>query len=55
LPHMAQQMFDASRSASHRDLQYIKGATHYFENQPELLTETLDTMASWISDHVGGL
>jgi pimeloyl-ACP methyl ester carboxylesterase len=55
LPHMAQQMYDASTSASPRDLHYIKGATHYFENQPELLTETLDTMAAWISAQVGGL
>jgi pimeloyl-ACP methyl ester carboxylesterase len=55
LPHMAQQMYDASTVASQRDLHYIKGATHYFENQPELLTETLDTMAAWISSQIGGL
>ncbi len=55
MPAMAQQMYDASTAASHRDLHYITGATHYFEGQPELLTEALDTMAGWISDVVGGL
>jgi pimeloyl-ACP methyl ester carboxylesterase len=54
LPAMAQQMFDAATSASQRDLYYIKGATHYFEGQPDLLDEALDVMTAWIDENVGG-
>jgi pimeloyl-ACP methyl ester carboxylesterase len=55
LPSMAQQMYDASTASPRRDLHYITGATHYFENQPELLTEALDVMAEWINHHVLGI
>ena len=55
MPAMAQQMYDAATAAPRRDLHFVSGATHYFENQPELLTETLDTMAAWLSDTLGGL
>lgn len=48
LPHMAQQMYAAATSASRRDLHFVKGATHYFEDQPELLSEALDVVAAWI-------
>lgn len=50
LPHMAEQMYDAATSAPRRDLHYVKGATHYFENQPELLAEALDVIAAWLND-----
>jgi pimeloyl-ACP methyl ester carboxylesterase len=49
LPHMAQQMHDAATSASRRQLHYVKYATHYFENQPELLTEALDVIAAFLA------
>lgn len=52
LPAMAQQMYAAATASPHRDLHYITGATHYFENQPELLTEALDVMATWINEHL---
>jgi pimeloyl-ACP methyl ester carboxylesterase len=54
MPLMAQQMYDASTASPQRDLHYITGATHYFENQPELLTEALDVMAEWIHANVLG-
>ncbi len=49
MPAMAQQMFDASITSTQRDLHFIKGGTHYFEGQPELLQEALDTMSAWIN------
>jgi pimeloyl-ACP methyl ester carboxylesterase len=49
LPNMAQQMYDAATSAERRDLHYVKDATHYFENQPELLAEALDVIATWLA------
>jgi pimeloyl-ACP methyl ester carboxylesterase len=52
LPHMAQQMYDASTATARRDLHLIAGATHYFEGQPELLAEALDVMTNWISANV---
>ncbi len=52
MPSMAQEMYDAATSAPRRDLHFIKGGTHYFEGQPELLNETLDVMADWIGNHV---
>lgn len=48
LPHMARQMHDAATSAERRRLHYVNGATHYFENQPELLAEALDVIAEWL-------
>lgn len=55
LPNMAQQMYDAATGASRRELHMVKGATHYFEGQPELLDEALDAMVSFITANVGGL
>ena len=53
LPAMAQQMFDHATASTRRELKYVKGATHYFENQPELLTEALDAVAAFIHDVCG--
>jgi pimeloyl-ACP methyl ester carboxylesterase len=49
LPAMAQGMYDAASSSTRRDLHFVQHATHYFENQPELLTEALDTIAHWLA------
>jgi len=48
LPDMARQMYDAATAAERRDLHFVKGGTHYFENQPELLVEALDVIAAWL-------
>ncbi len=53
MPNMAREMYDASTGSPRRDLHLVAGATHYFEGQPDLLTEALDVMAAWITDHVG--
>ena len=34
--------------STRRDLHFVKGGTHYFENQPELLVEALDVIAAWL-------
>jgi pimeloyl-ACP methyl ester carboxylesterase len=47
MPQMAQQMHDAASSADSRELVQIKGGTHYFEGQPELLGEALDALSAW--------
>lgn len=52
MPAMAQEMYDASTRSPRRDLHFIKGATHYFENQPALLDQTLDIMTEWIGENV---
>jgi len=49
MPLMAQQMYDAATSSVDRRLHYVKGATHYFENQPELLDEALDVIADFVA------
>jgi hypothetical protein len=49
---MAQQMYDAATNAP-REIVLTKGATHYFEQQPDLLASTLDTLADWIRLSVG--
>jgi fermentation-respiration switch protein FrsA (DUF1100 family) len=49
LPDMARQMYDAATASERRDLHFVKGATHYFENQPELLAEALDVIATWLA------
>ena len=36
-----------------RELKMVKGATHYFEGQPDLLAEALDHMAAFVDEHVG--
>jgi pimeloyl-ACP methyl ester carboxylesterase len=50
LPEMARQMHDATTASPRRDLHFVKGGTHYFENQPDLLAEALDTIAHWLGD-----
>jgi pimeloyl-ACP methyl ester carboxylesterase len=55
LPAMAQQLHDAAVKAPVRDLKMVKGATHYFEGQPELLDEALDHIAGFIDTHVGAV
>jgi pimeloyl-ACP methyl ester carboxylesterase len=52
LPDMARQMYAAATSSPRRDLHFVKHATHYFENQPELLKEALDVIAEWIAANV---
>ena len=47
-PEMAHQMHDASTKAP-ASLQLVKGATHYFEGQPDQLAEALDDLAGWIT------
>ena len=54
LPAMAQEMYDAAANAPVRELKMVKGATHYFEGQPELLDEALDRMVAFIDEHVAG-
>ena len=52
VPQMAQQMYDAATNAP-RQIELVKGATHYFEGQPDLLARTLDTLAEWIRQSTG--
>jgi pimeloyl-ACP methyl ester carboxylesterase len=47
VPQMAQQMYDAAVKAP-RELLFVKGATHYFENQPEQLAQAQDALVEWI-------
>jgi pimeloyl-ACP methyl ester carboxylesterase len=46
VPQMAQQMYDAATGS--RALEMVPGATHYFENQPDLLDQALDTLVDWL-------
>jgi pimeloyl-ACP methyl ester carboxylesterase len=52
LPAMAQQMHDVAVQAPVRDVKFVRGATHYFEGQPELLDQALDHIAQFIGEHV---
>ena len=52
VPQMAQQMYDAATGAPRR-IELVKGATHYFEGQPELLATTQDALAGWIRQSTG--
>jgi pimeloyl-ACP methyl ester carboxylesterase len=52
VPQMAQQMYDAVTSAPRR-IELVKGATHYFEGQADLLATTQDTLADWIRQSIG--
>jgi fermentation-respiration switch protein FrsA (DUF1100 family) len=52
MPAMAQQMHDAAEHAPVRDLKFVTGATHYFEGQPDLLSQALDHIARFIAEHV---
>jgi fermentation-respiration switch protein FrsA (DUF1100 family) len=47
VPQMAQQMYDAA-TAAERELVMVPGATHYFENQPDLLDEALESIVEWL-------
>ena len=49
-PQMARQMHDAARASRSRRLVEIKGGTHYFEGQPEILGTALDALADWASE-----
>ncbi len=49
-PQMARQMHDAARASRSRRLVEIKGGTHYFEGQPEILGTALDALADWTSE-----
>ncbi len=53
LPQMGREMYEAAAAAPVRDVVEIKGATHYFEGQPELLDEALDRIAAWIESSLG--
>jgi pimeloyl-ACP methyl ester carboxylesterase len=47
VPQMAQQMYDAA-TAAERELVMVPGATHYFENQPDLLDQALESIVEWL-------
>ncbi|HXZ61999.1 MAG TPA: hypothetical protein VEG62_04590 [Acidimicrobiales bacterium] len=47
VPQAARQMYDAATKASPRTWVEFKGATHYFEGQPDILVEALDALAAW--------
>jgi hypothetical protein len=49
---MGHQMHDVAVKAS-RHLVEIKGATHYFEGQPDLLDLALDELVAWV-ERAGG-
>jgi hypothetical protein len=40
-------MYDAATGAR-RELVMVPGATHYFENQPDLLADALDALVGWL-------
>jgi fermentation-respiration switch protein FrsA (DUF1100 family) len=44
---MAPQMFDAATQAPR--VLMVRGAMHYFEDQPDILAEALDAMTAWIA------
>jgi pimeloyl-ACP methyl ester carboxylesterase len=46
-PTHAREMYEAARPES-RSITAITGAGHYFENQPDLLAEACDDLASWL-------
>jgi pimeloyl-ACP methyl ester carboxylesterase len=47
VPQMAEQMYQAAGQSTARVLAQFKGGTHYFEGQPEILSEALDSLAAW--------
>jgi pimeloyl-ACP methyl ester carboxylesterase len=47
MPQMARQIYDVATSSSSRVLREVRGGTHYFENQPDLLAEALDGLSAW--------
>lgn len=50
-PSHARQMHEASRG-SDDDIVCIKGADHYFKDQPELLAEACDAIEQWLSQRL---
>jgi pimeloyl-ACP methyl ester carboxylesterase len=54
-PSMAQAMYDAATAAPVRELHFVKGATHYFEGQPELLGQALDFIAAFVNAYVAAV
>ncbi len=46
-PQMARQVYEAATSSSSKVLVEVPGATHYFEDQPELLAQALDRLSDW--------
>ena len=49
--HLGREMYDAALKAD-REIIEIKGATHYFEGQPDVLDTALDALTAWV-DSVG--
>ena len=49
MPRMAQEMYDSATSSSRRELHFVRGGTHYFEDQPAELAEALDTIIDWLA------
>lgn len=49
-PHMGEQM--QKSAGGDAELAVIPGAGHYFEGQPDLLAQALDTMADWVARKV---
>jgi pimeloyl-ACP methyl ester carboxylesterase len=50
---LGREMSYAATAAPTVDLVEIKGATRYFADQPSLLSEALDALASWIGKSAG--
>ncbi|MEV8546842.1 alpha/beta hydrolase [Streptomyces sp. NPDC051572] len=51
-PVLGPEMRDAATKAPTVELVEIQGATHYFIDQPGLLDQALDELASWIGKNV---
>jgi alpha-beta hydrolase superfamily lysophospholipase len=51
VPQMARETYDAATAAASRTWVEFKGATHYFANQPEILSDALDSVAAWLETH----
>jgi alpha-beta hydrolase superfamily lysophospholipase len=49
LPHAAQESYDAAPEGK-RKLVAIKDATHYFSDQPELMEQAMDEIATWLRE-----
>jgi fermentation-respiration switch protein FrsA (DUF1100 family) len=49
---LAQEMYDAARDGTREQL-WMKGASHYFAGQPDVLAEALDSLADWVERAVG--
>lgn len=40
-----------NRGCADKEFKVIKGATHYYQGQPELLQEAVDTVIDWMRKH----